>query len=378
MENTLPITADLDARFEDVRVAFEAVLAADARSTRQGAGASFAVWHQGTRVVHLYGGYQDKAAQIPWADDTLACVYSSGKAVVAMLIAQAVQAGTVNYETPVAEIWPAFASGGKSIVTLGQVLSHQAGLPGFVKPVDPAIWLDWDATCAALAAAAPLWTPGEAQGYHPQTFGFLAGEPLRRKTGQSVGALIRKKSLDVYCGMDNMIAARTATMVKPPKAPDLGEINPATKAAFLERWSAPTSVARADWLAAEIPASNMHATADGLAAFVHPLANGGKDVNGKILLENDVLEEFYRTRSHRADQVLPYTLSWGAGMMHNVNKHFGPNDGAMGHAGFGGSMVVVDPDHQISASFVMNRMSPHLVGDPRTLTLLEALYAALK
>ncbi|MEL7200646.1 MAG: serine hydrolase domain-containing protein [Pseudomonadota bacterium] len=374
----LPSGGECAPGFDVIRPAFEAVLAADAASTRQGIGASFAVWHRGARIVSLYGGYTDKAAETPWAEDTLACVYSSGKAVVAYLIAEAVGAGLLDYEAPISAIWPDFAAAGKGAVTLGQVLSHQAGLPGFVDPVAPEIWLNWDATCAALAAMTPLWVPGSAQGYHPQTYGYLAGEPLRRATGQSVGTLIGEKGLDVYCGIDQTIAPRTAVMVKPPKAPDLGEINPATKAAFLERWSAPASVARADWLAAEIPASNMHASAAGLAALVHPLGNGGKDSSGQATLAPDVLEAFFRTRSHRDDQILPFTLAWGAGMMRNVNRHFGPNENAMGHAGFGGSMVMIDPDHQISASFVMNRMSPHLVGDPRTLKLLDALYGALK
>ena len=41
--------------------------------------------------------------------------------------------------------------------------------------MDPVDWFDWDLICARLAAMAPLWPPGVACGYHPLTFGYLAG-----------------------------------------------------------------------------------------------------------------------------------------------------------------------------------------------------------
>jgi len=63
--------------------------------------------------------------------------------------------------------------------------------------------------------------------------------------------------------------------------------------------------------------------------------------------------------------------------MRNINGHFGPNNRAFGHAGFGGSCVVIDPDNNLTAAYIMNKMSPYLVGDPRAVKLLDAVYAAL-
>ena len=38
---------------------------------------------------------------------------------------------------------------------------------------------------------------------------------------------------------------------------------------------------------------------------------------------------------------------------------------------------MADPAAKLSASYVMTRQSPHLIGDPRAVRLLEAMYSAL-
>ena len=344
-------------------------------------GASFSVIIGGEMVVDIRGGYTDRKKETPWAEDALACIYSSGKAVVAFLMARAVSAGQLDYEAPVANYWPEFGASGKEEITVAQALSHQAGLCGFPEEIPPETWIDWDALCARLAEMAPLWPPGMANGYHPQTVGFIAGEILRRVTGKTAGALIAEladaHALNLYCGMDAQTAARAAYMPKPPKAPDLGPITEFKEYAFLKPWSAPARVSREAWLAAELPASNMHADARSLAKIVHPLANGGCDVSGDVVLRDDAITAAFEERIRGDDLVLPFHLSWSAGLMRNINRHFGPNENAFGHAGFGGSCVVVDPQNSLTAAYVMNKMSPYLVGDPRALRLLEAAYAAL-
>ncbi len=367
----------------DLAEGFSAVGAAFAQNFKEGLelGASFAVVIGGETVVDMRGGFIDKAQKTPWAEDTIACIYSSGKAVVSLLMAEAVSDGRLDYDAPVAQYWPEFAAEGKERITVAQVLSHQAGLCGFPDEMPPETWLDWDAITGKLAAMAPLWAPGTASGYHPQTVGFLAGELLRRITGKTVGALIgeraKKLGLNLYCGMGEKEAARAAYMPKPPKAPDLGAMNIYKQVAFLKPWSAPGRVSREAWIAAELPASNMHADACSLARIVHPFANRGLDMAGVGVLSGAAIEAAFAERIRGDDLVLPFHLSWSAGLMRNINRHFGPNENAFGHAGFGGSCVVVDPENNLTAAYVMNKMSPHLVGDPRAVRLLDAVYASL-
>lgn len=344
-------------------------------------GASFAVVVGGETIIDIRAGFSDKAKETPWTEDTIACIFSSGKAVLSFLMARAVSDGLLDYDAPVAQYWPDFAAEGKEDVTVAQMLSHQAGLCGFPDEMAPETWLDWDAICAKLAAMAPLWEPGTANGYHPQTVGFIAGEILRRVTGKSVGGAIAELSkihdLNLYCGMGAAEAARAAYMPKPPKAPDLGPMNEFKQAAFLKPWSAPAKVSRGDWMAAELPASNMHADAASLAKVTHPMANKGADISGETVLSQEAIDAALKERIRGDDLVLPFHLSWAAGLMRNINRHFGPNENAYGHAGFGGSCVVVDPENNLTAAYVMNKMSPYLVGDPRAVRLLDATYNCL-
>ena len=376
MTTRAPVSGFAAAPFAAVRDAFVAAV-----ESGEELGAAFSVFVEGEEVVRLYGGYADRARETPWTEDTLACIYSSGKAAVALLMARASSEGLVDYDAPVARYWPDFAAAGKAKITVAEALSHQAGLAGFAEAMAPEDWLDRDKIAARLAVMAPLWPPGSASGYHPQTFGFIADEIYARATGRRIADALRADFADafglrIHCGLRPVEAARTAYMPKPPRPPDLGPLTPLKEYAFLKPWSAPARVAREAWLAASLPASNMHADAAALAEIVHPFAHGGR-FRGRTILSADAIAAALEERICSDDLVLPFRLSWAAGLMRNINGHFGPSPSACGHAGFGGSCVVVDPPHRLSAAYVMSRMSPHLVGDPRALRLLDVVYDAL-
>lgn len=348
-------------------------------------GAGFAAVKDGELVVDIRGGFTDRKKENPWTEDTIACIYSSGKAVLSLLTTKAVSDGKLDFEKPVSAYWPEFTAAGKAQITVAELLSHQAGLCGFADEMPPALWLDWRAIIEKLEAMAPLWPPGTANGYHPQTAGFLAGEVLRRADGgiegRSVGdlleAIAHPQSLQVFCGLNASQRTRAATMQKPPKAPDLGDINRYTELAFLKPWSSPGRAPVDDWMAAEIPGSNMHADARSLALLVHPFVSDGNLPDGDPLLAPSAIDAALRERIRGDDLVLPFHLSWSAGLMRNINQHFGPNENAFGHSGFGGSCVLIDPENNLTAAYVMNKMSPSLAGDPRAVRLLNAVYDCL-
>ena len=366
----------MDARFAAVADVFAQNFADD-----QEIGASFAVTIAGQVVCDIRGGYAEKSKQTPWSETTIACIYSSGKAVLSLLIARAVSEGRLQYDAPVARYWSEFAKNGKEEITLAQAMSHQDGLVAFPEETPPETYLDWAAACAVIENMTPLWPPGAANGYHPQTFGFIVGEVLRRATNKTVGEHLAvmngSESLQIFCGLSDNERIRAARMHKPPRPPDLGDINEFKKLAFLSRSSTPARAGKEEWMRAEIPASNMHADARSLARLMSPFANSGNWTDGDPFIEPDVVEQALAERIRGDDLVLPFHLSWSAGLMRNINRHFGPNENAFGHAGFGGSCVIVDPEKRLTAAYVMNKMSPHLVGDPRPRALLEALYAAL-
>ncbi|WP_426019130.1 serine hydrolase domain-containing protein [Brevundimonas sp. DWR2-3-1b1] len=377
MTDPIDIQGVCAAGYKAVREAFAANFTEAPEGLNEQA-ARFSVLVEGEAVVDLWAGHADTAKTTPFTEATLTSVFSTGKAVMAILMATAVEAGQVDYDQTVASLWPEFGAAGKADVTVAQLMSHQSGLPGFSEAVDPTIWFDVPAVLARLAAQAPMWEPGTASGYHPVTVGYLANEVFRRATGRTMGQALRQdfSDLDLWIGLPESEHGRVAQMRKPTAAPSLGVVNPIKQAAFLDRGSAPGGRGSAAWREMEIPSANLHGTALGLARMMGVVANGG-GLDGRSVLSAGTLEQLTRERIHGPDKVLPFEISWAAGLMRNDGlKVFGPDE-AFGHYGWGGSMAMADPSRRLSAAYVMTRQSPHLIGDPRPKRLLQALYGAL-
>ncbi|WP_396594986.1 serine hydrolase domain-containing protein [Brevundimonas sp. R86498] len=382
MTHALPDISGLcPPRFDAVKDAFARNFT-DAPEGLNEQGARFSVVIEGETVLDLWAGLADPRAQTPFTDRTLVPVFSTGKAVMALLIASAVQRGKLAYAERIADLWPAFAAHGKGEVTVAQLLSHQAGLPGFDTTVDPALWFDPRAVLDRLAAQAPMWPPGAASGYHPVTVGYLANEIHRLADGRTMGEALRQDfavpfDLDLWIGLPETEHDRVAILRKPSAAPDLGPIDAIKTAAFLDRGSAPGGRGSAEWRSIEIPSANLHGTAPALARIMGLIAGAGR-LDGRAILSPAVVEEATRERVFGPDKVLPFVMSWGAGFTRNRGLDiFGPNPDAVGHCGWGGSCAFADPAARLSAAYVMTRQSPHLIGDPRAQRLIDALYAAL-
>ncbi len=363
---------------------FAAVQAAFAANFEEGRelGARFALAMHGEIVIDLMGGWADRAMSRPYAEDTLTPVFSTTKAMASLMIARLVGQGRLDYGARVAEIWPAFGAAGKESLTIEQVLSHQAGLCGLEGPMAPAEWFDWDGVCERLAAMTPLWPPGTASGYHPVTFGYLAGEIFRRADDRTLGTALREDiagplGLDLWIGLPDSEHARCAQVRRPPAMPDLGEITEAKRLAFLTKWASPSGVDEASWRRAEIPSANGHATAPALARLMAILANDGW-LDGESVLRPGMAAEAAHERIAGRDLVLPYDMSWGAGFIRNDGLWiYGPGRETFGHSGWGGSCAFADPEQRISGAYVMNRQSAELIADSRARRLIEAAYASL-
>jgi CubicO group peptidase (beta-lactamase class C family) len=365
--------------FEPVRTAFEANFAR-AEPLRE-LGAALAVYRHGERVVDLWDGWRDPARSQPWTHDTLVNVYSTTKGVVAVAFAMAVERGLIDYAAPVARYWPEFAAEGKDHTTVAHVLSHQAGLPGFAAPTSAENIYDWDACCAKLAAQAPSWVAGEATCYHAGTFGFLAGEIFRRATGQSLGTFIaqhltRTLGADAHLGTPVSQDTRIATLVPPAAPPDIAALNlPAAALMALTNPDLdPQQANTRAWRAAELPAMNLHASADGIARIFAAVANDGA-LDGVRILHPASIAAMTKVQSTRADMLLGFEVHWAHGLPLNTTGVFGPNPKAFGHTGWGGSFGFADPDAGIGAAYVMNRMGPDLIGDARAVALAQAIGA---
>src|SRR5579885_3298278 len=365
-----PLAGTGDTRFAAVRRAFVANIAEHGEI-----GAAVAVMVDGRPVVDLWGGYADAARRIPWRRDTLVNVFSVGKALATVCVLRLVDRGRLALDAAVGRLWPEFAAAGKGTITVRQLLCHRAGLPAIRAPLAPEAIFTWETMTTALAREAPWWPPGTRHGYHVNTFGFLVGEVVRRTAGRTLGRVLRDEiagplGADVHIGLLPDAEARTAEFVWPPEmAPEIVAASASgdDEARLMIRHtyvnppglSGYGVVNTTRWRRAEMPSTNAHATARGIARVYAALAEA--------------------TTEHAAglDAVLGRPSRFGLGFQLPLpDRPLGPNPGVFGHFGAGGSLGFADPEARVAFAYVMNRMGPRWY-NPTTRRLVDAVYASL-
>jgi CubicO group peptidase (beta-lactamase class C family) len=242
---------------------------------------------------------------------------------------------------------------------------------------------------AAIEEQPPWWTPGERHGYHVNLFGYLLGETVRAATGRSLGALLAERicgplAADLYLGLPESEHARSADFDYPAKAQPSAQPVPVTDEQRM-RFNAyynPVELSGAGvinsraWRLAELPSTNMHASAHGVARIYAALASGGV-LEGRRIADATLLREAAVEHSAGMDGVLERPSRFALGFqLSQPERRFSPNSGAFGHYGAGGSLGFCDPEAGIGFGYVMNDLGPRWQ-NPRNRALVDALYACL-
>jgi CubicO group peptidase (beta-lactamase class C family) len=363
---------------------FDGVVTALASSLDAGTdvGASVAVFVEGEPMVDIWGGSVDELHSAPWQEDTITNVWSTTKTMTFLCALMLHDRGQLDFYAPVAEYWPEFAAAGKATVEVRHLMAHTAGLPGWTEPLEPEGLADWDRCTSMLAAQEPWWEPGTASGYHAVTQGYLIGEVVRRITGDSIGTWFAREvsgplGADFFIGLPES-EDRRVSMVIPPPPVDLEELKPSKIA--VRALSNPPLDARypqsAWWRRAEIPAANGHGNARSVATIQSIIAGGG-EARGIRLLSEAGCKPIFDEQSNGTDLVLglPNRFGMGYGLATEVTP-IGPQ--ACYWGGYGGSLIVMDLETQLTVCYVMNRMESGLQGDFRgaTIALAAAVAAA--
>lgn len=383
MTDAIPIDGTCDPRFAPVREAFAANFA-----ERGEPGGAVALMIDGRLVADLWGGFRDAARVEPWARETLVNFFSVGKAFTALVALRLVERGLIDLDTPAAGLWPEFAAHGKETITLRHILSHQAGLPAIREALPDGAMFGWARMTAALAAQMPWWEPGTAHGYHVNTYGYLAGELVRRASGRTLGTLLREEiagplGADIHIGLPQTEHHRCAEFLWPPILPERppGELPDDVLMKWNTYWNPPGIsgagwVNSPEWRAAEIPSTNGHGTARGIARVYAALANGGA-IDGVEILSGAMLAAATEEQSFGPDRILERESRFALGFqLPQAERRLGPNDEAFGHFGAGGSLGFCDPKARVAFAYVTNDMGPRWQ-NPRNRALIEAVYASL-
>jgi len=376
-DHSTPLTGTCSARFDPLRKLFAAKL-----ESGEDLGASVAVNIDGEMVVDLWGGWADEARTVPWAENTIACVFSTTKTMTALAALVLVDRGELDLDASVATYWPEFAARGKAGIKVRQILSHTSGVSGWDQPVTFEDVYDWDKSTAMLAAQAPWWEPGTALGYHAFTYGHLIGEVIRRITGQRLGEFLAAHiagplGADFHIGLPPSEFHRVANVVPPPAAApaaapaapaDLMQPDPnsvAFKTMTNPIMSAETTWTEG-WRRADIGAGNGHGNARSLARLQSAVACGG-EVDGVRLLSPQTIDRIFEVQSDGIDLVIGIPSRWGLG--------YGllPEGRVCCWGGAGGSLAMIDVDRRMTFAYVMNKMVPAAVG-PVAEALVKRLY----
>ncbi len=355
---------------QHLQAAFDANVAAGLEQ-----GAAVCVWQNGEERVHLCTG-EARPGHL-WTEETLVPIYSATKAASAACLLLALYDCCQGPELEVGALWPAFPL---PHCTVGQLLSHQAGLAALAEcaPIH-----DLEACRHAIEHSQPAWLP-PAHGYHPHTIGPMVDILMLELTGQRVGQfwemhVRRPLGLDFYIGLPASEHDRVAEL-RTARLPGGGM----PRSTFYAQYFDPTSdiyrafhsltgfsSARemndpAAWQCA-CPAKGGVASARGLAQFYQALLG---HLPGSPFVP-EVLEWMTSPQCSGDDLTLCRPTSFGCGAMLEPAELFGR--GGFGHAGAGGSHAFGEPSRGLSFAYVMNQMELGILPGVRVQRLIQAL-----
>jgi CubicO group peptidase (beta-lactamase class C family) len=380
-----PVGGSVETGFEPVQEAFAA------NFERHGeVGAACCIHLHGKRVVDLWGGVTAPGGSNAYSADTLQMVWSTTKGVVAIAAHMLAQEGKLDFDAPVTDYWPEFGAQGKASIPVRWLFCHKSGLAAIDRPLGLADVVAWTPCVEALEAQRPYWEPGTAHGYHTWTYGWLAGEVIKRVAGVSVGQFVAERiakplDADFWIGLPEAQNARVAPVLPPP--PPVPGTPPDPWAA---RLADPSSLAHKSWAnpavpatafnelpfrAAEVPAGNGIGTARALSRLYAACIG---EVDGVRLLKPDTLAGAIQTHAHGEDLVQGYETRFGTGFQLSFPFRPMAGPGSFGHYGSGGSVGFAHPELGISFGYTMNQMRPVYGKDPRTAGLVEALLSCLR
>ena len=353
-------------------------------------GAAVSVWQNGKPLTDLYGGFCDAGHEKPWTADTVVLVWSATKGIGSACVLHALQQRKIELNRTVAEFWSEFGQANKDKITLGQLLSHQAGLCALDQRVDV---LDYEGVIRALETQAPLWPPGTAHGYHARTFGFLLDELTRRIAGKTLSDywqenFARPLELDFWIGLPQKENSRVAMIYaaksgKPPEPAQFYRdlVTPGTLAR--KTFTSPYGLNVISKMndphirAQPIVSFGGIGSASALAKFYSMLANGG-ELDGQIFFSPETIERMTMTLSDGVDCVFQIPTAFSAGFMKDsrnvARRMFGTSTISFGHPGAGGAHAFADPESKIAFAYVMNQMEQSVLPTERSLCLVDALY----
>jgi CubicO group peptidase (beta-lactamase class C family) len=364
----------------------EAVFARAGRDVEEGKlpSAQVAVARNGKLAgIRTFGRAVQGGEDRPATDETLYCIFSCTKAIVAAAVWVLFEEGKLRLDERVVEIIPEFGTNGKDAITVEQVLLHTSGFP--YAPFRTELWGDREALLDAFSRWRLNWEPGSRFEYHATSAHWVLSEIIYRRTAQDYRTFIRERITgpmgldDLYIGVpadqDHRFAEVLYIGEPVPPPGGWGEVTP----------EAIMNFARQDVRAAGVPGGGGVASAAELAMFYQVLINGGAAAVGKNVLKPETVEfgTTVRTDGRYVDPVWKHPVNRGLSIVvagddgQAFMRGFGrvTSQRAYGHGGAGGQIAWGDPETGISVGYCTNGFTDFM-SMGRRVTAISSLAAA--
>jgi CubicO group peptidase (beta-lactamase class C family) len=342
-----------------------------------------AAWWRGEPIATFVEGiarpgvFMTDASLMPW--------FSGTKLVTATAVMQLWDRGALpDLNAPVASVIAEFAAGGKTHITVAQVLMHTGGFRRLRDSEE--LFIGGIAPDELLARIydAPLedgWVPGARAGYHPVTGFHVLGEIVHRVDGRAFGDYVSEEIFEPLGMADSWLALTPErvdgygdrivvmhdTTVQPPRV--------------ISRFEKDTGFS---WVE---PSSSGIGPMGDLVRLAEALRRGGELDGERILSAHAVAEMAQRRRAGMRDETFGAVMDWGLGVMVNSWHYqhkpafygYGDHAGrdAFGHGGRQSSLVFADPEKELSVAFAANGMPGEAANHRRTQPIITALYEDL-
>lgn len=331
-------------------------------------GMQVAVYRNGEMVVDAVAGVADPATGRKVDSGTPFYNFSICKAAASTVMHILAEQGIFGYDTALVEMWPEFGAHGKEKVTVRHVLSHTAGVPAIPLTTTMEDLCNWGKMCAAIADSELWWEPGTKIGYHAYTFGYLAGEIVRRVTGKRISQVLLDEvsgplgvGKELYFGMPTTEQPRLAVLEDAPANPaavaamaSMPKDLPIFKAAPMSLMPTAGLGNRSDILGADIPAGGK-TSARAIARMYAALLG---DVDGIRLISPKRLREATTVAMRGNDEVFGMPTTWALGYAIGGLGTSNDSDSVFGVGGAGGSFACADTSTGISFAVTKNRLTP--------------------
>ncbi|MBI5534669.1 MAG: DUF1343 domain-containing protein [Deltaproteobacteria bacterium] len=313
-------------------------------------GAVVVVVHRDKTVFRkAYGLRAEVPGHEPMTADTLFDLASLTKPVAtAASIHLLAERGKLKLTDPVAKYWPEFADKGKQGITVEHLLLHVSGLPASTplayNTSDPALLV---APVAALNITDP---PGRKLRYSDAGYIALA-EVVRRVSGERLDAFFRASFVeplgmkDTWFNPGRELAVRTAPTERRGDLMLRGQVH--------------------DYLASRMGGvagnAGLFSTADDLARFCRMILAHG-ELDGRRVLSPDSVREMTRPRAVPGGM---RSLGWDVDTGYSGNRGRLFPLGGVGHTGFTGTSIWIDPSSETAVIILASRLHPNGKGDAK-------------